>query len=77
MLILVRKCGEAFVLAEANIIITILEVHGDRVRIGVEAPPEVTIYRHEVWERIQNQGKDGEIKRAPPPESAATAAALP
>lgn len=58
MLALARKCGEAIVIAEANIVITVLELHGDRVRIGIEAPPEVTIYRRELLERIRNQGKD-------------------
>jgi carbon storage regulator len=77
MLVLARKGGEAFVIAEANIIITILELHGDRVRIGVEAPPEVKIYRHEVWERIRDPGKDAEVERASPSESVEAAASLP
>jgi carbon storage regulator len=77
MLVLARKCGEAFVIANANIVITILELQGDRVRLGIEAPPEVMIYRHEVWERIRDQSKEVEVERASPPKSAEAAAALP
>lgn len=77
MLALARKCGEAIVIAEVNVVITILELHGDRVRIGIEAPPEVTIHRHEVWERIQNQSADANIERASSSAPVASAAALP
>lgn len=55
MLVLARKCGEAIVIPEANIVITILEKHGDRVRVGIDAPPEVTVHRREIWERIQRE----------------------
>lgn len=67
MLVLTRKSGEAFVIADANIVITILELHGNRVRIGVEAPPERMVYRQEVWERIRMQGKDADVECASPP----------
>lgn len=77
MLALARKCGEAIVIAEVNVVITILELHGDRVRIGIEAPPEVTIHRHEVWERIQNQSAEASDERASSSAPVASAAALP
>ena len=55
MLVLARKCGEAIVIPEANVVITILEKHGDRIRVGIEAPPDVLVHRREVWERIQTE----------------------
>ena len=77
MLVLTRKCGEAFVIAEANIVITLLEMHGNRARIGVEAPAEVMVYRREVWERIRKQGRDANVECASPPAPARAADAHP
>lgn len=58
MLVLARKCGEAIVIPELNVVITVLEKHGDRIRIGVEAPHDLMVHRREVWERIQaEQGR--------------------
>lgn len=47
MLVLSRKRNERIVVAD-NIVITVLDVRGDRVRIGLEAPPEVPIVRSEL-----------------------------
>ncbi len=55
MLVLSRKRGERIVIAE-NIELTILDVCGDRVRIGIQAPLDVPIHREEVFQRIQNSG---------------------
>jgi carbon storage regulator len=48
MLVLSRKVGEEIKIGE-NITIKILEVEGNRVRIGITAPADVTIHRQEVW----------------------------
>lgn len=54
MLVLTRKAGEKIVLGEnANIVITAVEIRGDKVRIGIEAPREWPVHRLEVWEAIQ------------------------
>ncbi|MDA0657728.1 MAG: carbon storage regulator CsrA [Planctomycetota bacterium] len=47
MLVLSRKSGESLVVDD-NIRVTILEICGDRVRVGIEAPREVPVHRHEV-----------------------------
>lgn len=52
MLVLSRKCGERIVI-EQNIVITVLEVRGEQVRLGISAPEDVPIFRQEVWERIK------------------------
>lgn len=54
MLVLTRKPGQSIVIND-NIEVTILEVKGEAVRIGVEAPKDVTIYRHEIYEEIKKE----------------------
>ena len=56
MLALTRKKGEALMLNN-NIEVTILEIRGDQVKIGVSAPKEVTIYRKEVHLQIQKENE--------------------
>lgn len=51
MLILTRKAGEKLVIND-NIVITILEFKGNQVRVGIDAPDEVSILREEVYDRI-------------------------
>lgn len=67
MLVLSRKYGETIVIADARIVITVLQVHGNHVRIGIEAPPEVSIHRHEIWERIHNEAEDAGVETASHP----------
>lgn len=56
MLILTRKPGERITIGE-SIVVSVLEVHGSQVRLGVSAPPEVTIHRSEIHERIREQNR--------------------
>jgi len=56
MLALSRKKGEAIVVNN-DVEITILEVKGDQVKIGITAPKEVPIYRKEVYMQIQEANK--------------------
>ncbi len=57
MLALTRKKGEALVINN-NIEITVLEVKGDQVKIGISAPKEVPVYRKEVYLQIQEANKE-------------------
>ena len=57
MLALSRKKNEA-IIVNNNIEITILEIKGDQVKIGVSAPKEVPIYRKEVYIQIQEANKE-------------------
>lgn len=52
MLILTRKSGETITIGE-NIQIRVLAVKGGQVRIGIDAPREVSVNREEVYERVQ------------------------
>lgn len=56
MLILSRKIDEKIKIGE-DITITLIDVHGDQVKIGVEAPKHVKVFRQEVYDAIQNENK--------------------
>lgn len=52
MLVLSRKKDESIIIGD-DIRITVIEVRGDKVRLGIEAPPHVSVHREEVWITIQ------------------------
>jgi len=54
MLILTRRCSETIMIGD-NTKITILGIKGSQVRIGIDAPKEVSVHRSEVYHRIQNE----------------------
>ena len=57
MLALSRKKNEALMINN-NMEVTILEIKGDQVKIGIEAPREVPVYRKEVYLQIQQSNKE-------------------
>ena len=57
MLALSRKKNEALIINN-NVEITILEVKGDQVKLGISAPKDVPVYRKEVYVQIQNANKE-------------------
>ncbi len=56
MLILTRKIGEAIAIGD-NVKIQVIDVKGRQVRLGIEAPPDMTVHREEVSLRIQEQNR--------------------
>ena len=56
MLALTRKKGETLVINN-NIEITVLEIRGDQIKIGISAPKDVPIYRKEVYLQIQQENE--------------------
>lgn len=52
MLILTRRVGETLVIGD-DVTITVLEVKGSQVRIGINAPKSVSIHREEIYKQIQ------------------------
>lgn len=57
MLALTRKKGEALVINN-NIEITVLDVRGDQIKIGISAPKDVPVYRKEVYLQIQKENEE-------------------
>ena len=58
LLVLSRRIGEEIVIDE-HIVITIVEIRGDKVRLGIVAPKEVPVHRQEVYDAIH--GKDSSL----------------
>lgn len=52
MLVLSRKKDERIVIGD-NISLCVVEIRSDKVRLGIEAPPEITVHRQEVYDAIQ------------------------
>lgn len=55
MLVLTRWVGETIVIGD-NIKVSVLASNGNQIRIGIEAPREVSVHREEIYQRIQEQG---------------------
>jgi carbon storage regulator len=54
MLVLSRKKNESIIIND-NITVTVVEIRGDKVRLGIEAPKEVSVHRREVYDAIHSQ----------------------
>ena len=68
MLYLTRKIGESIVIND-DIELTVVEVRGKSIKLGLTFPPDVTVYRREVYERIQAE-KQAAAEAAPIAKSA-------
>lgn len=65
MLVLSRKVNEAIVISD-NITITVVDIRGDRVRLGIEAPSSVPVHRSEVYHALQRSSQPGGTAPAAP-----------
>jgi carbon storage regulator len=54
VLVITRKSGERIRLGD-DVTITVLEISGSTVRLGIEAPTEIPIYREELWAAVQEE----------------------
>lgn len=61
MLVLSRKRDESIVIGD-NIVLTVVDIRGDKVRLGIEAPKEVPVHRQEVWEAVQRENRKKETE---------------
>lgn len=60
MLVLTRKVGERIVIGD-NVVITIAEIKGDNIRMAIDAPKEIKIYRGEIYDAIAAENKQASI----------------
>lgn len=67
MLVLSRKKNESIVIDE-KIVITVVEIRGDKVRLGIEAPKEVPVHREEVYRAIHPESVGASV----PPQNPAS-----
>ena len=67
MLVLSRKKNESIVIKNNNIVVMVVEVRGDKVRLGIEAPKEVTVHRREVYEAIKRSEKPEKARQGDRP----------
>jgi len=56
MLILTRRVGETIVIDD-DVAVTVLGIKGNQVRIGVNAPKDVSVHREEIWTKIQKENE--------------------
>ena len=65
MLILTRKVGEVIMIGE-DIVVKVLGVRSGQVKIGIEAPRELPVHRHEIFERIKSEDSSQNRKSCAP-----------
>ena len=56
MLVITRKAGERICLGD-EVTITVMEISGSTVRLGIDAPAEIPIYRHEIWAAVKEENR--------------------
>lgn len=64
MLVLSRRLGETLIIGD-DVKITVLGISGNQVRVGIDAPKDVTVHREEVYKRIQTEQPDQIIENQP------------
>jgi carbon storage regulator len=67
MLVITRRSGERVCLGD-DVTVTVLEISGSTVRLGIEAPAEVPIYRHEIWLAVKQENQaaaESKVTRLP------------
>ena len=58
MLVLTRRANQSIVIGQ-DVTVTVLEIRGDQVRLGITAPRSVTVHREEVWLQLERARNDG------------------
>lgn len=56
MLILTRRAGERVVIGD-DVLVTVMEISGQTVRLGIDAPQGVAIYREEIWDAVKEENR--------------------
>ncbi len=64
MLVLSRKQDESIVIGD-NIVVTVVEIRGDKVRLGISAPKEVAVHRREIYEKVKEAQRASQTEPKP------------
>lgn len=64
MLALARKVNESIIIND-NVEVTVLEIKGDQIKLGINAPKSVPIYRKEIYSQIQDSNKEASNTAGP------------
>ena len=57
MLVLSRQRDESIIIGD-NIVITIVDIRGDKVRLGIQAPTDISVHRQEIYDAIKNENAE-------------------
>ena len=60
MLVLSRQRDESIIIGD-NVVITVVDVRGDKVKLGIEAPKEISVHRREVYEAILRENRQASL----------------
>lgn len=63
MLVLSRNVGQSICINGHEIIVQVVDIRGDKVRLGIQAPPHMTVHREEVQQRIERKRQDVKAER--------------
>ena len=66
MLVLSRKINETIIIND-NIVVTVVDIRGDKVRLGIEAPKDVPVHRQEVYDAIKRGESSTGVRKADSP----------
>jgi carbon storage regulator len=68
MLVLTRKLGQSIIIGD-DVKVTVLEIKGSQVKLGVEAPQSITVHREEIYRRIQEENRRARLESSESPFS--------
>ena len=68
MLVLSRHRDESIMIGD-NIVVTIVDIRGDKVRLGIDAPQDIPVHRQEVYEAIQRENRKASQLRSTEPRN--------
>lgn len=70
MLILTRRVGETIIIGD-DVVVTVLGIKGNQVRIGINAPKDLSVHREEIYQRIQQEKNTSPAAKVEEPVSSA------
>ena len=71
MLVLTRRANQSIIIGN-DIVVTVLEISGDQVRLGITAPRSVSVHREEVYAEIQRENREAAERGSRPPSPNST-----